>query len=107
MLFCFIQLTLLAHNSNSRPTSFNNSDLENGKKYTTSLIRPKNSSRRKCSFKIGWTTLSLKFLDIVTFGLNDMSRKWNKSSVRIKFVRTVNVYLRRPIDCFECLQLIF
>lgn len=67
--FCSVthQLTFRAQKFNSLATSWRSSERENGRKYTISLIRPRNSSRRKWDLRIGCTTFSLKFRDTVIF----------------------------------------
>jgi hypothetical protein len=61
------KLTFRAQKFNSLATSWRSSERENGRKYTISLIRPRNSSRRKWDLRIGCTTFSLKFRDTVIF----------------------------------------
>ena len=60
-------LTFFAQNSSSRMTSFESSEREKGKKYTISLILPKNSSRRKWRCKEEFDCLKLILLKQVTY----------------------------------------
>lgn len=58
--------TRSAQSCSSLVTSCRSSGRENGRKYTTSLMRPRNSSRRKCRFRIGCTTESLNLREMLT-----------------------------------------